>query len=46
MIFPTFKFNRDSIPLGDSSTLCISISWATLDRIKIFIKYKLRRQEL
>lgn len=39
MIFPRLENKKESIPVGDSVTLCVSISWATKDRKYIFKLY-------
>lgn len=31
-VFPDFRYNEDSIPLGNSILICISLHWATEDK--------------
>ncbi len=41
MFFPKLIFNRNNIPVGDSVKMCISVSWATKDRInKLNFRWK------
>ena len=30
--FPSFNFDKDHIPLGDSMNLCLGISWTTIKK--------------
>jgi hypothetical protein len=32
MFFPKLVFSKDNIPVGNSVSMCISLSWATKDR--------------
>jgi len=33
-VFPKFEFNAESVPLGDSITLCLGIHWGEIERGK------------
>ena len=37
--FPTFIFDKDHVPLGDSMNLCLGISWTTIKKRNQYDKY-------
>jgi len=43
-IFPKLNFTKNSIPVGESTPLCVTLSWAQKDRNILF--YNNRRKEL
>lgn len=34
-VFPTLNFKKESVPIGDSMTMCISASWTGVESINI-----------
>lgn len=38
--FPTFKFDSDNVPIGDSPIYCVGVSWFLAKKSKQFDKYR------
>jgi len=38
-VFPTFRYDADHVPIGDSVKMCMGISWATLKKRNQYDKY-------